>query len=69
MVTLSVTGNIYREATAPFGNIFDEAMRQRLNESLTKSKTHERLLAKTARPLFVRRGPISRFRCSTSTLT
>jgi hypothetical protein len=27
MVTLPVTGNIYREATVPFGNIFAEAMR------------------------------------------
>jgi hypothetical protein len=27
MVTLSVTDNIYREAMAPSGNIFDEAMR------------------------------------------
>jgi hypothetical protein len=29
MVTLSVTGNISGEATARFGNIFDEAIRAR----------------------------------------
>ena len=33
MVTLSVTGNLYREATAPFGNIFDEGATRVAQES------------------------------------